>query len=166
MLLCPPAEVNTYSRGEKKTVNAIEFLIRQHREIEELFVKLEGAAEVESLLEDLARKLSGHMAIEEEVFYPAVYEVDCEELHHAMEEHDEAKVVLDDLMDMNPGSARFKTTLADLRKQVMHHVREEERDLFPKVRKATSAEELEELYFDMQDLLEEIEDQRPGRRIA
>lgn len=149
-------------------MNAIEFLVRQHREAEELFSKVADAAssEREELVTELAHKLSAHMEIEEEVFYPAIYEVDSEEIHHAIEEHDEAKVVLDKLLDTDVNDARFNATLKDLKEKVMHHVKEEERDLFPKVRRETSAEELEDLYFEMQDLLEEIEDQHPGQKSA
>lgn len=148
-------------------MNAIEFLIRQHREVEDLFTRVTGASsEKEDLVMELARKLSAHMEIEEEVFYPAVYEVDSEEIHHAMEEHEEAKVVLDKLMDMETSDPRFEPTLKELKEKVMHHVKEEERDLFPKVRRETSVEELEDVYFEMQDLLEEIEDQHPSERSA
>ena len=44
-----------------------------------------------------------------------------------------------------------------LKEQVEHHVEEEEKELFPKVRKACSKEELEDLGARMEELVEELE---------
>jgi iron-sulfur cluster repair protein YtfE (RIC family) len=46
-----------------------------------------------------------------------------------------------------------------LKEQVEHHVEEEEQDLFPKVKKACSKQQLEDMGDRMQQLAEELEEQ-------
>jgi hemerythrin-like domain-containing protein len=46
-----------------------------------------------------------------------------------------------------------------LKEQVEHHVEEEEKELFPEVRKACSAEQLDEMGSRMQKLVEELEEE-------
>ena len=46
---------------------------------------------------------------------------------------------------MQSGDERYEAKVTVLMESVRHHVKEEERDLFPKVRKAMSRSELEDL---------------------
>jgi len=93
-------------------------------------------------------ELSVHAGIEETVYYPRVRqevpEVEAEVLE-SLEEHHLVKTVLAELDHMSPEDERFDAKVKVLTENVRHHVEEEEREWFPRVRRALSADELHEL---------------------
>jgi hemerythrin-like domain-containing protein len=144
-------------------VNAIDLLEQQHREVEELFEELEGAGENakktrERLCRELADALAVHAEIEEKLFYPESKQENTEEiLRESLEEHLSMKRLLADILEGEPDDDQFDARIEVLKEQVEHHVEEEEKELFPKVRKALSREELEDLGTRMQSMAEELE---------
>jgi hemerythrin superfamily protein len=128
-------------------MNAIELLESQHREVEDLFEEIEDSDDLDTkadLFEQLADKLAIHAAIEEHQFYPAVKEKRTEDiLLESLQEHLAMKRVLADLLDNNVEDETFDAQLTVLKETVSHHVEEEESDLFPKVRKVLSKDQLE-----------------------
>ncbi len=128
-------------------MDAIDLLKSQHREVEDLFSKIEksrDAAKKDQLFTKLADSLAVHATIEEHHFYPAVKEKRTEDiLLEALEEHLGIKRVLSDLLDTEIEDETFDAKIKVLKEQVEHHVEEEETDLFPKVRKLFDAEQLE-----------------------
>jgi hemerythrin superfamily protein len=149
--------------GEEPTMNAIDLLEQQHREVEELFEEFEGAGEgahktKERLCREISDQLTVHAEIEEKLFYPESKQENTEEiLREAVEEHLGMKRLVADLMESDPADEQFQAKMKVLQEQVEHHVEEEEKELFPKVRKACSKEELEDLGDRMQTLAEELE---------
>jgi hemerythrin superfamily protein len=128
-------------------MDAIDLLKSQHREVEDLFSKIDksrDAAKKDQLFTKLADSLAVHATIEEHHFYPAVKEKRTEDiLLEALEEHLGIKRVLSDLLDTEIEDETFDAKIKVLKEQVEHHVEEEETDLFPKVRKLFDAEQLE-----------------------
>ena len=140
-------------------MDAIELLETQHKEVEKLFKQIEKAGEdgKQDLFEQLADDLAVHAAIEEKHFYPATKGARTEELlHEAVEEHLSVKRLVADLMEMSPNDAQFDAKLKVLQEQVEHHVEEERKELFPKVRKMLKKDELEDLGVVMEDMVEEL----------
>ena len=81
--------------------------------------------------------LSVHAAIEEQVFYPEVRRAAPsldDEVLEALEERHIVKWTLAELDSMTPKDERSQAKVTVLVESVRHHVREEERDLFPQVR--------------------------------
>jgi hemerythrin superfamily protein len=146
-------------------VNAIEMLKQQHREVEDLFEELEGTADGakktrERVFEQIADAMAVHAEIEEKIFYPEAKTDDTEEmLREAVEEHLSVKRVIADLMKTGPEDEQFMARCKVLKEQIEHHVEEEEKELFPKVQKSSSREELEEMGGRMQQLADELEEQ-------
>ena len=146
-------------------MNAIEMLKKQHREVEELFETLEGAGEgamktKERVFQQLADALAVHAEIEEKIFYPESKDADTEELlREAVEEHLSVKRVIADLMQTGPEDEQFDARCKVLREQIEHHVKEEEEELFPKVKKACSKEQLEDMGERMEAMADELEEQ-------
>jgi len=143
-------------------MSAIDLLESQHREVEKLFKAIEKTSKGEEkirLFEEIADKLAIHAAIEEHHFYPAVKEKRTEDiLLESVEEHLTIKRTLADLLKLDVGDEQFDPKIKVLKEEVQHHVGEEENDLFPKVKKILSAEELDALEQEMvaeQDELEE-----------
>jgi hypothetical protein len=134
-------------------MNAIELLESQHREVEKLFKKCEGArdeATKQRMFEELADRLAVHAAIEEHHFYPAVRAKKTEDiLLESLEEHLAVKRVLTDLMEIDASDDTFDAKLKVLKEQVEHHVEEEETDLFPKSAKLLDKETLDALAQEM-----------------
>ena len=140
-------------------MDAIELLKTQHQEVKGLFKRIEKAEEDEKqdLFEQLADALAVHAAIEEKHFYPATKNARTEELlQEAVEEHLSAKRLIADLMEMSPEEPQFDAKVTVLQEQIEHHVGEEEKELFPKVRKMLGKEELEDLGVVMEDMAEEL----------
>jgi hypothetical protein len=88
--------------------------------------------------------LAAHAAMEEQVFYPSVMLADTEDLLiESTEEHLSVKRLLNDMLAMDVEDPHFDAKLTVLKEQVRHHARdEEEGELFPKIRRAFSADEL------------------------
>jgi hemerythrin superfamily protein len=141
-------------------VNAVDMLESQHREVEELFAKLDKAdrdQRKQNLFREIADKLAVHASIEEQVFYPAVKAKRTEDiLLESLEEHLSIKRVLADLIDIDAADETFDAKAKVLKEQVEHHVGEEEDDLFPKVQKIFDEETLIALAQEMTLLQEKL----------
>src|SRR5215813_13638471 len=128
----------------RRLMDAIALLKSQHREVEALF-------------EQIADALAVHATIEEKHFYPAPREARTEELlQEAVEEHLAAKRTIADLMEMSSDEPQFDAKVKVLKEQIEHHVEEEEKELFPKVRRMLAKVELEDLGLVMEDMAEEM----------
>ena len=147
-------------------MNAIDLLKKQHVEARKLFKEIEkaGPEEKEQLFDDLADALAVHAAIEEQHFYPATKDARTEELlQEAVEEHLSAKRIIADLLEMEPDDPQFDAKIKVLQEQIEHHVEEEETELFPKVQKLHSKDEMEDLGVSMEQTAEEMKEQGAPR---
>lgn len=150
-------------------MNAIDLLKSQHREVEQLFSKLEkakGAKSKRAAFEAVADALAAHATIEEHQFYPAVKAKRTEDiLLESLEEHLGIKRVLADLLQISADDETFDAKAKVLKEQVEHHVEEEEEDLFPKVKKLLAKEELEELGANLEAEFATLEASHPRDKV-
>lgn len=127
-------------------MDATRLLEQQHREVEALFAELEkGAKDARKTVKELARNLLAHMVIEQAIFYPAVKEAGADAIHEAYEEHHVARVEIARLVATDTDDETFAAKVKTLKELIAHHVKEEEKELFPKVRKRVEAEQLASL---------------------
>jgi hemerythrin superfamily protein len=134
-------------------MDAIAMLKADHAEVEKLFKRFEDLGpRAKKTKGDIADRvvaaLAQHAVIEEQVLYPTVRErlPDEDELVlEALEEHHVAKWLLSELDDLTPEDERFDAKFTVLAENVRHHVKEEEGELFPKLRQEFTKSELEEL---------------------
>jgi hemerythrin superfamily protein len=151
-------------------MDAIKFLQSQHRAVEKLFEKFEGASEGarktrQQLCREISDQLAIHAEIEERIFYPATKDSRTEELLlEAVEEHLAAKRIIADLVEQEPEDEVLEAKMKVLKEQVLHHVEEEEKELFPKVKKLLDAERLDELGEELEELSQELEEKGSARR--
>jgi hemerythrin superfamily protein len=142
-------------------MDAITLLKKQHREVAELFKHLENARSTkqrQQTFEQIADALAIHAAIEEKHFYPSVKRKATEEiLLESVEEHLQIKRVIADLLNLGPGDPTFLAKAKVLEDDVEHHVEEEEKELFPKVRKLFDDDDLASLAEAMQETQAELE---------
>lgn len=134
-------------------MNALKLLMQDHRTVEALFKRFEGAGEdaaklKKQLSEQIIRELAIHSAIEEQLLYPAARLAD-EELKdtvlEALEEHHLAKISLAEIQHLEPSDERFEAKVTVLMESVRHHIEEEENELFPALRKLMGEDQLEAL---------------------
>ena len=141
------------AKTPKKTVSAspvdaIQLLRDDHASVSELFKKFEAASgndEKSQIVQEICTELSVHAQIEEEIFYPAVQEaLDDEELvPEATVEHQSIKDLVAQLEDMDPEEELYDAKVKVMSEWVKHHVKEEQDEMFPKVKKTEL--DLEEL---------------------
>jgi hemerythrin superfamily protein len=149
-------------------MNAIDMLIKQHREMEKAFEALLKADEGKqrALFEDVADTLMSHVLVEERHFYPAVKAKRTEDiLLESLEEHLSLKRLVADLLELSPDDKRFEPKLHVLKEQLEHHHEEEEEKLFPKSKKVLNEDELEGLGETMQAAQAKLLASRP-RKLA
>lgn len=146
-------------------MDPISLLEKDHREAKGLFQEYEGLgdqalARKQEIFNKVSAALMIHMAIEEEIFYPAVKSVRSKEMkdevREADEEHHVAKLLLSELNKMKPGDEQFDAKVTVLRENIEHHIREEEGELFPNSRKHIGKERMEQLGSEMEDRKNEL----------
>src|SRR5699024_3157723 len=85
------------------TMKATDLLTQQHKKVKAIFKKLEkGSGDAAELLEELANDLAAHMAIEHELFYPAVIDLDEKMVHEPFEEHALGEIAIKRLLSADP----------------------------------------------------------------
>jgi hemerythrin superfamily protein len=149
-------------------MDAIELLETQHRDIDALFARMEkgGGRAQQQIFDDLADLLAMHASIEELHFYPAVKTASTDnDVEHSSEEHLDIKRKLSLCMGTSLDSEKFGERLRALKDEVQHHVAEERRALFPKVRELFDGDQLEALGQEMTSTLAELQKGHPRRDV-
>jgi hemerythrin superfamily protein len=126
----------------------IAMLKRDHREVEELLTKLaesKPGPRRRSNVEKVEKALALHMKLEEELLYPLVARiVGTEEEKEAEIEHMLVRDGLRQLAELvdKPG---FGAAVEMLKAGIKHHVKEEEKEIFPELKRGLDRETLSEL---------------------
>lgn len=127
--------------------DAIDLLMADHREVDDLFAKVQSGTAGRDVVEKIVRELSIHDAIERELLYPYVREKIPSEgeglAEHSLDEHERVARLLADI-EAAADSERA-SILHELIPDVRSHVAEEEGQVFPKLRQVTTVSERSEL---------------------
>jgi len=137
----------------KKPTDAIALLKEDHKKVRGLLEQLEkssSASRREQLSAKIERELKIHTTIEEEIFYPAYKEAakkkdDRELFFEAKEEHHVVDLVLPEVRGTAPDAEEYEAKAKVLKELVLHHAKEEEKEMFPRAKKLMSKDELLEL---------------------
>jgi hemerythrin superfamily protein len=126
--------------------NALELLKHDHDEVDEMFKQFEQIkdngddAEKEQLVAQICDALTIHAQIEETIFYPAarraLQEKGQDLLDEAAVEHQTLKDIVGRLEMAPTSDPLYDAGVKVLSEYVKHHVKEEESELFPKVRQS------------------------------
>jgi hemerythrin superfamily protein len=129
----------------RKKDDAMELLKQDHREVETLFKEFEkleqdGEEAVEQVIATACTELKIHDKIETEVFYPAIREQAGNEeiedlLNEAEVEHTSVRNLIQTIESMDPADEKRTAHFTVLMEYVKHHVKEEEKEMFPKLKK-------------------------------
>lgn len=149
--------------------DAIAYLEHQHREVEELFRQLERADAEDrraAILRTIADGLAIHSAIEEHHLYASARPRLADNISDGtMDDHRDIKRLLSDIVDVSVGDPAFAGKLTELRREVERHVQNEERKLFPRLRRVFSADELTALTRNMRAEQATLEGTEPRLRV-
>ncbi|MEO7169924.1 MAG: hemerythrin domain-containing protein [Sphingomonas sp.] len=126
------------------------------------------SAERSDLFEELRVELQAHAAAEEESLYATMLgnpEL-RDEARHSVSEHKEIDDCLGDLVEADPSSDKWAKTFKELRHRYLHHIDEEEEEMFPAAAKDLDDETKAKLsaVFEKRKPkeLERAEDELPG----
>lgn len=133
-------------------MNPFRLLKKDHRKVSKLFRKLEDTTERavktrERLFSKVKMELDVHALIEEKHLYPALEDKAKTEdqVEHSYDEHAEVKTMLKELDKLEKNDPSWYLKFIRLVKDVEHHVKEEEGELFPNAEKTLSKPEQREL---------------------
>ncbi|HET9240055.1 MAG TPA: hemerythrin domain-containing protein [Oligoflexus sp.] len=146
------------------SIDAIELLQDQHREVEELFEELENTSSRAmktrlQLVQKLAVAIEAHAQIEEKIFYPAGREVDEGMTLEAYEEHSVVRHLIEKLKQTEADDEVFMARVTVLKEMIEHHVEEEEGEYFPKLAKKFGNKKLSALGMELQEAYDEATEQ-------
>jgi hemerythrin-like domain-containing protein len=131
------------AKSRSKSVEAFEMLKQDHDKVQKAFKQFEsvGREDMEAcreLILAVCEDLKLHTTLEEEVFYPALRDAlgDHDILNEASVEHETAKMLIEQLENMQEDDPNLHATFTVLGEYVMHHIREEEGEMFPAAKKS------------------------------
>jgi iron-sulfur cluster repair protein YtfE (RIC family) len=119
-------------------MDVTKLLEADHRQVETLFEKInraKGDARL-PLIDELESSLRAHMELEETVLYPAMKPVTgAESVEEGNNEHTLARKTLAEMVKLAPDGPGFEGALETVKAGIEHHVQDEEKETFPKLRK-------------------------------
>jgi hemerythrin-like domain-containing protein len=148
-----------------KSIDAIALLDEDHRRMEKIFREFETLPEdtddetKRGVVERASAALTVHICIEEEIFYPAVQRMLSEKIlsEETMMEHSAARELMESLERLETSDPFYDATFVVLAEYVKHHVRNQEKAIFPRIRKA--AADWNEVGAQMKQRKDELEDE-------
>lgn len=101
-----------------------------------------AGSERQSQFEKLRKELQAHAAAEEESLYATM--LGCpdlrEDARHSVSEHKEVDDMLGELVEADVDSDAWQETFAKMRHRYLHHIDEEEEEMFPKAAEGLTAD--------------------------
>jgi hemerythrin superfamily protein len=122
-----------------KPQEATALLRADHKAVSLLFEQYESArssTKKKALVAQICTELTVHAQIEEEIFYPQVKTAlkDDELIPEATVEHATLKDLIAQIEDIEPDGEMYDAKVKVLSEYVKHHVKEEQTQIFPKVK--------------------------------
>ena len=129
------------TQSKAHATDALALLKADHELVAGLFEKFDKAKtdeQKDTLAGQICSELTIHAEIEEEIFYPAVRDAidDDDLMDEADVEHAGAEDLIAQIEESQAGDDKFDAKVKVLGEYIRHHVKEEETEMFPKVRKA------------------------------
>jgi len=136
------------ARSKSAEQNAIDLLMEDHKHVQKLFrdfekLDREDTEACQEVVSQACAELKVHSMIEKEIFYPAMRdqsdkEEDEDLLNEAEVEHQTADQLVETLEGMDAADAMYAAHFKVLSEYVKHHMKEEEKEMFPRAKKMKS----------------------------
>lgn len=128
-----------HHRVQKDDPAPIAHLKREHHKFRKLVDAVNAAekpAEKKKIATELHRLLASHIALEEELFYPAVKAKGLgEEVNEGLVEHDIQRFLSAQIEAMDESDELYGTRLGVLGEMLVHHIDEEDDEMFQEARR-------------------------------
>ena len=147
-------------------LDAVTLLKTDHAAVKKLFEtekKMTGkdGKKKEAVFNQIKAALEVHATIEEEIFYPAVKTARAEhvkdEVREAYEEHKQIKSLLAQIAAITSADETYDMKIKVLMEDVLHHVKEEETEMFPDAKKFLREKRLLELGAELEARKQQLE---------
>jgi hypothetical protein len=114
-----------------------------HTKVKKLFRDFEKTVasniqEAAVISQQILAELSLHTELEEQIIYPLLQEQYPELFYEAQEEHHVAKILMDELQQLEAEEPAWSAKMMVLRENVEQHIKEEESAMFDKLRELSS----------------------------
>ncbi len=124
----------------QESVNVLELLKDDHREVEQLFQSFETSdgRSRQGIADEAIKALEIHTEIEESLVYPAIREAtgEADLVDEANEEHHVVALLIKELKKMKASAEGYKAKFIVMSELVKHHIEEEEKEMFPEAENA------------------------------
>jgi hemerythrin superfamily protein len=131
-------EMMTALAVQETADDAIEMLKQDHRKVEGLFEEFETTQSKREKVELAAKiclELRVHTQLEEEILYPdAHHEIEHDLVDEAVVEHASAKDLIAQIEAGSADDHLYDAKMKVLKEYIKHHVKEEEEEMFPKLK--------------------------------
>ena len=120
--------------AQKLAPSATDMIRRDHTKVMAAFHRYDLGAKPHAkraLVNTVCLAVEVHARIEEEIFYPALQDIDPAMVEKSFPEHAELHGLIAELRAMDPAAASFDERFMALMRNVMHHVADEETVLLP-----------------------------------
>ena len=133
------------------------YLKKDHQTVADLFEQIlstKSTNKRKSLFEEVAKELLLHADAENATFYEALrnHSKTSERIQHAEKEHKEVKDYIAKLNRLSIESEKWVEQFGEFKHSVIHHVKEEEKDIFEEAKKVLSKEAAKQLAVDMETI--------------
>jgi len=136
--------------------DAIALLKKDHANVKALFDEIcnlgdRASASRAKLFQKIAQELDLHTRVEETIFYPAVKEAAKRDpeardlVLEAFTEHALVKTLIADIQSLESADENYRPKISVLVEMVLQHIQEEEKELFPHVKRICDQGQLREM---------------------
>jgi len=151
-------------------MDVLRLLEDEHDQAKSVFKKIEKAEgdAAGRLWDQLKSMLTLHEAMEEKFFYPQLKaEKQTEDLIlESYQEHHVMDVLIEEISQLDPADEAWHPKVLVLQENTEHHIKEEEGELFPKVRKIWNTAKREQVGRQMQEMKDRQQKANRERRAA
>ena len=145
-------------------MDGLSLLKQDHHKAKEAIKNIEKTSDQATkergeLFQSLVDDLTVHERIEEEIFYPALEEQPKTKdlILESYVEHNVVDELTDEISTIELGDEKWLPTFKVFKENLEHHIKEEEEELFPKVKEIFSKDQLEDLGAKMAALKEQAQ---------
>lgn len=134
-----PTKTAAAPKNTTEAKDAIALLKADHKAVSSLFAdyeKTDSGKKKKLIVAEICNELTVHTQIEEEIFYPAIRSELKDKLlvPEATVEHGGIKDLIAQLEGVEPDGVDYDAKVKVLSEYVEHHVKEEQTEMFPKVK--------------------------------
>ncbi len=137
----PPTNSRAVAAAREQTLQQLKDDHKSVKKAYQAFQKLDHSQDheaMQAIVEKVLDELTVHAALEEELLYPAARDdiSDVDLVDEAEVEHESVHTFIEQLRGMSPGEDKYSARFTVLCEYVLHHVKEEEGEMFPQLEKA------------------------------